>query len=104
MITSTLLPELIAVSAERRPDAPALSAGAEARTYATLAQDVASFASGVVHLGLGRGERVGIYLEKRFETVIGAFGAAAAGGVFVPLNPILKPHQVAYILRDCSVR
>jgi acyl-CoA ligase (AMP-forming) (exosortase A-associated) len=104
MITSTLLPELITVSAERRPDAPALSAGGAARTYATLAKDVASFASGVVHLGLGRGERVGIYLEKRFETVVGAFGAAAAGGVFVPLNPILKPKQVAYILRDCSVR
>jgi len=104
MITSTLLPELITESAEHRPDAPALSAGGEARTYATLAQDVASFAKGVVHLGLGRGERLGIYLEKRFETVIGAFGAAAAGGVFVPLNPILKPQQVAYILRDCSVR
>jgi len=104
MITSTLLPELITESAEHRPDAPALSAGGEARTYATLAQDVASFAEGVVHLGLGRGERLGIYLEKRFETVIGAFGAAAAGGVFVPLNPILKPQQVAYILRDCSVR
>ncbi|MBL8483673.1 MAG: acyl-CoA ligase (AMP-forming), exosortase A system-associated, partial [Rhodocyclaceae bacterium] len=29
---------------------------------------------------------------------------AAAGAVFVPLNPLLKPDQVAYILRDCNVR
>ena len=35
---------------------------------------------------------------------IAAFGTAAAGGVFVPLNPLLKPDQVAYILRDCNVR
>ncbi len=28
----------------------------------------------------------------------------AAGAVFVPLNPLLKPEQVAYILRDCNVR
>ena len=63
-----------------------------------------AFASGVVGLGLGRGERVGIYLDKRPETVIAAFGTAAAGGAFVPLNPILKPDQVAYILRDCNVR
>lgn len=32
------------------------------------------------------------------------FGAAAAGGVFVPVNPLLKPEQVAYILADCNVR
>ncbi|MDB5794810.1 MAG: acyl--CoA ligase, partial [Noviherbaspirillum sp.] len=54
--------------------------------------------------GLGRGERVAVYLEKRIETVAGLFGAAAAGGVFVPVNPLLKPEQVAYILADCNVR
>src|SRR5690606_12998130 len=32
------------------------------------------------------------------------FAAAAAGGVFVPVNPLLKSEQVAYILRDCNVR
>ena len=62
------------------------------------------FAGGLIGLGLQRGERVAIYLEKRFETVIASFGAPAAGGVFVPLNPLLKAEQVAYILRDCNVR
>ncbi len=32
------------------------------------------------------------------------FAAAAAGGVFVPVNPLLKPRQVGYILRDCEVQ
>jgi acyl-CoA synthetase (AMP-forming)/AMP-acid ligase II len=36
--------------------------------------------------------------------VISAFGAMQAGAVFVPLNPLLKAEQVAYILRDCNVR
>jgi acyl-CoA ligase (AMP-forming) (exosortase A-associated) len=36
--------------------------------------------------------------------VAAMFGAAAAGCVFVPVNPLLKPDQVAYILADCSVR
>src|SRR5262245_38537499 len=43
-------------------------------------------------------------MEKRLETVISVFAAAAAGGVFVPINPLLKAEQVAYILRDCNVR
>jgi acyl-CoA ligase (AMP-forming) (exosortase A-associated) len=65
---------------------------------------VTQFASGLIALGVGRGERVAVYLEKRLETVIASFGAAAAGAVFVPVNPLLKPEQVAFILRDCNVR
>ena len=72
--------------------------------YGELQDAVTRFASGLIVLGLQRGERVAIYLEKRFETVIASFGAPAAGGVFVPLNPLLKAEQVGYILRDCNVR
>jgi acyl-CoA ligase (AMP-forming) (exosortase A-associated) len=32
------------------------------------------------------------------------FGAALAGAVFVPVNPLLKAEQVAHILADCDVR
>ena len=51
-----------------------------------------------------RDDRVAVYLEKRIETVESICGASAAGGVFVPINPLLKPQQVAYILDDCGVR
>ena len=104
MPESTLLPELIAVAAAREPDARALTDGLESLTYAELSTTVDRFAAGLVGLGLRRGERVAIYLEKRFETVVASFGATAAGAVFVPLNPLLKPEQVAFIMRDCEVR
>ncbi len=99
-----LLHQLILASAQRAADAPALSFGAEHRSYAQLATDVQDFASGLRQLGLERSERVGIYLDKRIETVVGMFGTTAAGGVFVPVNPILKAEQVGYILQDCNVR
>ena len=101
---TSLLPHLVAESARRTPHARALTLGADSLTYSALQRGVSAFAAGLVDLGLQRAERVGIYLDKRFETVITAFGAAAAGGVFVPLNPLLKPEQVEYILRDCNVR
>ena len=100
----TLLPDLIRLSAERFPDLPAITHGKETVHYSELHDAVADFAGGLMNLGLQRGERVAIYLEKRFETVIASFGAPAAGGVFVPLNPLLKPEQVGYIMRDCNVR
>ena len=100
----TLLPDLIRLSAERFPDLPAITHGKETVHYSELHDAVADFAGGLMNLGLQRGERVAIYLEKRFETVIASFGAPAAGGVFVPLNPLLKPEQIGYIMRDCNVR
>ena len=104
MADSYLLPDLIANSATRFPDNTALTYGKESLSYAALQAAVRGFVNGVIGLGLQRGERIAIYLEKRFETVIASFGAPAAGGVFVPLNPLLKPEQVAYIMRDCNVR
>lgn len=104
MRDSTLLPELIFRSADRAPTTPALTYGKETLDYASLAEATLRFAGGLLSLGLSRGERVAIYLEKRFETVIASFGTPVAGAVFVPINPLLKPEQVAYILRDCNVR
>ena len=104
MTESTLLPELIALTAQRSPQAIALTSGTSHLSYGDLNASVSQFAAGLMGLGLARCERVAIYLEKRFETAIASFGAPAAGGVFVPINPLLKPEQVAFILRDCNVR
>ena len=103
MSESHLLHELITLAAARAPAAPALVHGASSLHYAGLAHAVRACAAGLAGLGLPRAGRVGIYLEKRFETVVASFGAPAAGGVFVPMNPLLKPEQVGFIARDCDV-
>lgn len=100
---ATLIHEVILDTAQRTPDAPALSWQGEAHSYGALAQSVRDCAGALLTLGLQRGARVAVYLEKRPENVSAMFGAAAAGGVFVPVNPLLKPEQVAYILADCNV-
>ena len=99
-----LLHQLIEASASRTPDASALSWQGRVLSYAELAAQVERFAGAVCALGLGPSERVGIYLDKRHEFVVSVFGTTAAGGVFVPANPLLKSDQVAYILADCNVR
>lgn len=91
-------------SAARTPDAQALVDGAARCTYAELAAQVRACAALLLAAGLQPGERVAVYMEKRVENVVAMFGAAAAGCVFVPVNPLLKPEQVAYILADCNVR
>lgn len=101
---SELLQDFIFDTARRTPEAEALVYGAERLDYRALAQAVRAAAAAFGAAGVKRGERVAVYLEKRIETVAALFGAASAGAVFVPVNPLLKPDQVAYILADCNVR
>jgi acyl-CoA ligase (AMP-forming) (exosortase A-associated) len=101
---SELLFELPLRSALARPDAPALIHKGRTVSYAALAKGIDEFASALIGLGIGKLERVGIYLPKQPENVVAMFGAPRAGAVFVPVNPLLKPPQVAHILRDCNVR
>jgi acyl-CoA ligase (AMP-forming) (exosortase A-associated) len=103
MPESTLLHQLIDVAAHHHGPAAALTHGSRTWAYGELALAQAGLTRGLVRLGLQRAERVGIYLEKRFETVVGSFGAAAAGGVFVPINPLLKAEQLGFIVQDCDV-
>lgn len=99
-----LIHEFIFQSARQAPERQALSYQGAALNYAGLAQMVKLAADAWLHLGLGRGERLAVFLEKREEAVAAMFGTAAAGAVFVPVNPVLKAEQVAYILADCNVR
>ena len=99
-----LIHDLILKAADRTPDAEALLYQDQTMDYAILAGEIESRSGGLRALGLSRGERVAVYLEKRLETVVALFAASAASGVFVPVNPVLKSEQVAYILIDCNVR
>jgi acyl-CoA ligase (AMP-forming) (exosortase A-associated) len=101
---SDLIHQFIFASAQRTPHAEALVHGERRLDYAALAAAVQGAAHGLLARGLQRSERVAIYLEKSIENVAAMFGAAHAGGVFVPVNPLLKPEQVGYILADCNVR
>jgi acyl-CoA ligase (AMP-forming) (exosortase A-associated) len=99
-----LLHELPLSTAERSAARTALVLRHAALDYSKLARELDHFGAALCDLGLERYDRVAIFLPKQFETIIGMFGVARAGCVFVPVNPVLKPPQVEHILRDCSVR
>lgn len=98
------LHDLLDEPAARRPDRPALTVGATTLRYGELAARVHALAAGLRRLGLERGDRVAVALDKRVETVESIFATSAAGGVFVPVNPALKPAQVRHVIADCGVR
>ena len=95
-----LLPHLPLQSAAGTPDSVALRHRDTIVRYAELADTIEAAARGLCAAGLERQGRVAIYLNKRVEAVVTCFAAGLAGGVFVPVNPLLKGAQVGHILRD----
>jgi long-chain acyl-CoA synthetase len=56
----------------------------------------AGFAAG----GIGRGDRVGVYLQNVPQFVIAVVAAWKVGAAVVPCNPMLKQRELEFILRE----
>jgi len=95
---------LLEQAAETTPQSAALTYKKETVSYGPLWQSVRAAAVQLQELGLQPGDRVAIYLEKRIESVVAMFATSAAGGVFVPINHVLKPAQVGHIVNDSGAR
>ena len=100
----TLLHHFIQYSAASSPNSNAIIHKKNTLNYDELKNLVHKFGQGVLQNALSAGDRVAIYLPKRFEAVVSFFGCSYAGVVFVPINPLLKPSQVEHILNDCNAR
>ncbi|MPV57735.1 acyl-CoA ligase (AMP-forming), exosortase A system-associated [Burkholderia sp. HI2761] len=94
--------DLVLTAARHTPESSAIVFANTSLSYQDLATRASMLGRGLVSIGIVPGSRVGIFLDKRIETVVSLLGAAAAQCVFVPINPLLKPQQVAHILRDCG--
>jgi acyl-CoA ligase (AMP-forming) (exosortase A-associated) len=99
-----LVHHMLQSSAARLPDKEALVHGVERLTYREVARRVEGLAQGLRDVGIGRGDRVGIYLEPSVAQVISLFGVSRAGATFVPINAVLLCDQVAHIMRDCGMK
>lgn len=55
-------------------------------------------------LGVGRGDRVGIYLRKSADGVASIFGILKSGAAYVPVDPTAPVARNAYIHGNCAVK
>ena len=67
-------------------------------SYADFDADTNRLAHALRTAGVGRGERVIIFLSNSIEAVVSIFATLKAGGVFSVVNPGTKPDKLAYIL------
>jgi acyl-CoA ligase (AMP-forming) (exosortase A-associated) len=100
-----LLHQTLFETAARAPDSILLvhdqAGDISARAFAA---EVQALAARLCALGIRPNDRVAVFLPKAPLTAYAFYAATAAGAVFVPVNPVLKPAQVEHILNDCDVR
>jgi long-chain acyl-CoA synthetase len=99
-----LLHHLFEYTASRLPDKQALVCHDRRLTYRELFDESRRLARGLHDLGVGRQDRVVVFMDNEAEAVISMIGILMAGGVFVILNGSMKGGKLAYILKDSGAR
>lgn len=99
-----LLHQLLHRSANSSPDRTAVEDGDRSLTYAELEIRANQVANLLADLGVSKGDRVGLYLDKSLESVVGIYGIMKCGAAYVPLDPRAPAARLAYIAADCDLR
>jgi long-chain acyl-CoA synthetase len=95
---------LVASSARRIPDKPALIFRDRPVTYREVEERVSRAGAALSALGVGSGDRVALLLGNIPEFVYALYGTLRAGAVAVPLNVMLTGEELGYILADSGAR
>jgi len=85
---------------ERYPDNTAIVYLGERFSYAILKNLIDRFAAGLDILGVGKGDRVMIYIQNCIQWVIAFFGIQKIGAVAVPVAPIYTSYEIEYMVND----
>ena len=99
-----LLHQILPLSAARFPEREAVRMDGRALTYAELDRVTNQVARQLHALGVKRGDRVGIYVNKSLASVIAVFGIMKAGAAYVPLDPNAPAKRLSYIASDCNIQ
>jgi long-chain acyl-CoA synthetase len=91
-------------SARAHPNRPAVVLDEATLTYADLWDRTARVAGWLRERGLQPGDRVGVMLPNVLAFPVLYYGVLRAGGVVVPMNPLLKAREVRHYLGDSGAR
>src|SRR5260221_14652897 len=95
--------DLLKRAAARFPDRIALTDGARRVTFTEVERDANRFANYLVARGLKPGEKISTICNNSVEFVKALFGIHRAGLVWVPINTMLGPADMDFILDHSEV-
>lgn len=95
---------LLESTSQKKSQNPAIVFADRIMTYAEVDTMANQCAHGLRALGIRQGDMVGILLPNSPEFIIAYFGIIKAGATVVPMNPMLSPDELHYIMNDAGLK
>ena len=94
----------LAATAARVPDKVGIRLDSAEVSWAALHRAAATVAAQLQAAGLQVGDRVSLILPNVPAYPVAFYGTLLAGGIVVPMNPLLKAGEIQYFYEDSGVR
>ncbi len=98
-----LMHELFEAQVQRTPGRTALVVGATALTYAELDASANRIAQALRLRGVGRGQRVGLCVERSADMLAVVLGVLKSGAAYVPLDPSFPTERLRFMADDAQL-
>ncbi|WP_324615453.1 AMP-binding protein, partial [Streptomyces sp. NRRL S-920] len=101
-VSGVSVPELFARQVERAPVALAVVDGERRLSYGELEKAAGRLAGYLAGLGVGRGDRVAVVMERSADLLVALLGVWRAGAAYVPVDPEYPAERITYVLTDSA--
>jgi fatty-acyl-CoA synthase len=99
----TTIPGALARGVEEYATRPWMALGDELRTFERLGADVHEIARGLAALGVQHGERLGLFMDNRFEWLETEYAACSLGLWLLPLNTFYRLRELDHVLDESGL-
>lgn len=100
---STIVSQFIAQAAAA-PHQTAIVYEHTTLTYAELDERTNQLAQLLISKGIGKGDLVGVCIERSAEMMLALLGILKTGAAYVPIDPLYPVDRISYMLQDADVR
>jgi long-chain acyl-CoA synthetase len=98
------LGQVLPAGAQKYGDKTALVIGDRSFSFNDLNHLSGRVANGLRDLGIAPGDRVTLYSQNCWEWIVSYYAIARLGAVINPINVMLTPEEVLYVVKDCGAR
>lgn len=90
-------------AAQRFPEREAFRCGKVSLSFAQIEKKSNQMASLLLDLGVRKGDRIGVHLNRSIETAVAIFGIMKVGAAYVPLDPNAPASRTRTLILDCGI-
>ena len=103
-IPQRVLGEALLFSAAEHSSKTAIIVKSKEYSYSDLKDSSEKIAYHLVKAGIRKGDRVAVYMNNSWQSVISIYGITLSGAVFLVINPQTRADKLQYILKDSGAK